>query len=316
MKSAAERSIEALTWASVAIWLGFALIAQILSYTWLVVMVLSIILLSSAIYQRSRGWNTGLSIWIFGIWMAVFSVIELVSGMVEAITGTGGLNIGLVVYLGIALISMGVAVALRTVQGSSLVPSQQAGQRAYADDAGSRAPRYIQEDLSSGYIEPQTGQGGSRRGRSRDYGRSGDYTDQPTQRVAQDAGYDQPPQGGRTSTRAAQAPRRGRQQDYAYDQPPAYDQPEDEGYDQPGSYDQPAADRYEEPTQYAPQEGYRSARSTGRRPAERRRPSPQQQSVPRSRSAQAAPPDLESRVEDIIRRSRERRAQPPEDLPY
>ena len=86
MKTAAERSIEALTWAAVVIWLGFALVAHILNYVWLVVMMLGIILLSSAIYQRSRGWHTSLSLWIFGIWMAVFSVLETVSSLVAAVT--------------------------------------------------------------------------------------------------------------------------------------------------------------------------------------------------------------------------------------
>ena len=62
-KQPAERVIEALTWASVVIWLGFALIAHILNYVWLIVLVLSVILLSSAIYQRSRNWETSLAIW-------------------------------------------------------------------------------------------------------------------------------------------------------------------------------------------------------------------------------------------------------------
>lgn len=55
MKTRGEKSIEALTWASVVMWLGFALIMHLLDYAWLVLMVLGIILLSSAIYQRSRG---------------------------------------------------------------------------------------------------------------------------------------------------------------------------------------------------------------------------------------------------------------------
>lgn len=121
MKTTAERSIEALTWASVVIWLGFALVAHLLGYVFLVVMVLGIILLSSAIYQRSQGWHTSLSIWIFGIWMAVFSVVELVNMLLQVINGGDGLGIDLWVYLGIALVSMGVAVVLRTVSAPSVL---------------------------------------------------------------------------------------------------------------------------------------------------------------------------------------------------
>ncbi|MCD4685306.1 MAG: hypothetical protein K8S97_05165, partial [Anaerolineae bacterium] len=116
-KTSAERTFEALTWAAVVIWLGFILMIGAVGESWLILMVLGTILLSSAIYQRSRNWETSLSIWIFGIWMAVFSVIEMVNEIVGQVNGTDGLNIDLGVYLGIALVSMGVATILRMIQG-------------------------------------------------------------------------------------------------------------------------------------------------------------------------------------------------------
>jgi hypothetical protein len=157
MKTNAERTIEALTWAAVVIWLGFALIAHILGYAWLVVMVLGIILLSSALYQRSRGWHTALSLWIAGIWMAVFSVVAIVDELVGAINNDGGLGIDLWVYLGIALVSMGVAVVFRHTQGPGVVTegrtsSRQREQRSY--ERRPQVPRRVQEDMSSGWTEP------------------------------------------------------------------------------------------------------------------------------------------------------------------
>ena len=111
MKTKAERSIEALTWAAVIIWLGFALVTHLLGYVWLIVMVLGIILLSSAIYQRSQGWQTSLALWVAGIWMAVFSVIEILGAFVSALNNDQHRP---VVYMGIALVSMGVAVVCAT----------------------------------------------------------------------------------------------------------------------------------------------------------------------------------------------------------
>jgi len=240
----AERSIEALTWASVVIWLGFALITHILGYVWLVLMVLGIILLSSAIYQRSRGWNTSVFTWIAGIWMAVFSVVEVVDELVGALNNKeSGLGIDIWVYLGIALVSMGVAVILRNAHVSPSVfesgarKTSRASSSRYAaqeDDLGRAqrrapvVPRQVKEDYSVGSTENTTGRRSSR-----------------TPRV--------------------------------------------------DNYRARPADRYEQPVQQQPvQQRSQPGRA---RPADRRRTASQVQE----------PDDLESRVEDIIRRSRERR---------
>lgn len=184
IKSNAERTIEALTWAAVVIWLGFCLIAHLLGYPWLVVMVLGIILLSSAIYQRSRGWHTSLSIWIAGIWMAVFSVVAVSDEIVDALDGegSGGLGIDLWVYLGIALVSMGVAVVMRSAQMAGLVGgderqparsrTRQARERYTSeprpsDQRRSAAPRRVEEDHSSGYVEPARASRSARSSRPR-----------------------------------------------------------------------------------------------------------------------------------------------------
>lgn len=278
MKTAAERSIEALTWAAVVIWLGFALVAHILNYVWLVVMMLGIIFLSSAIYQRSRGWHTSLSLWIFGIWMAVFSVLETVSTLVAAVTGGKGLGIDLWVYLGIALVSMGVAVVFRTIQGPQIATSpRMSAQR--GDTAGyTRSNRYaapgrVNEDLSSGYAPAPQDQAqydtySSSRGRR-------------TQRSAQyNQGFEQlPPEDQYT-----QPSQRGQ-----------YQPPADDYQNAPPA---PRSRRQQPPPAPAPRE---------RSPQRRARPAPE-------------PNDLESRVDDIIRRSRDRRggsgSGSGEDLPY
>lgn len=303
MKSAAERSIEALTWASVVIWLGFALVAHILNYVWLVVMVLGIILLSSAIYQRSRGWQTSLSIWIFGIWMAVFSVIETVSAMLGSLD-SGGLTIDLWVYLGIALVSMGVAVVLRSVQGPSLASAKPRAAQSDEITGYGRAPvrattpRRVDEDYSAGYIPPPGSE-------SQYYDESSQYGGQRAQR------YDDSTQYSRRAD-AYNQPARGDSYEYAPQQGYDYDQQpqQDYYYEQPGQpqpqddyapdWDQPA------PSRRAPAPGDRRRSARGR--SERGR-----------RTARRAdePSDLESRVEDIIRRSRERRDQvTDDDLPY
>jgi hypothetical protein len=285
VKTAAERSIEALTWAAVVIWLGFALVAHILNEAWLVVMMLGIILLSSAIYQRSRGWQTSLSLWVFGIWMAVFSVLEIVSQIVAAVTGSNGLGIDLWVYLGIALVSMGVAVVFRTLQGPQIGASPRAsaqrGDTGYTRAGQYAAPGQVNEDLSSGYVSPTQDQ----------YGNYGTSRGQPVQRPPQ---YNQ-------------------QDNYGYGQQPA----DDAQYTQPaprGSYQQPANDfqnappvsRGGRPVQQPPAPAPRE-RAPQSRPQRRARPAPE-------------PNDLEARVDDIIRRSRERRGSSEsgsgEDLPY
>jgi hypothetical protein len=179
-KTGPERTIEALTWAGVVMWLGFSLIMlrPVQDYVWLIVMVLGIILLSSAIYQRSRGWQTSMMIWIAGVWMAVFSVIELVDEIIRAISTSGdGLQIDLWVYLGIALISMGLAVVLKNLH----VPTPTTGRTGYTEQRTSRysqtsqAPRRVEEDLSSAYLPPTTTTSrapSARRARPADSGRT------------------------------------------------------------------------------------------------------------------------------------------------
>lgn len=304
MKSPAERSIEALTWASVVIWLGFMLVTGGLSYAWLVLMVLGIILLSSAIYQRSRNWETSLAIWIFGIWMAVFSVIETVNEIVKGMNEGQGLSIDLSVYLGIALVSMGVASVLKIIQGPRFTdtlggsrnrgtydPQMTAsGQRTSTNLERDYRPRIIQDDLNSGSFPaqgPRVYQPGEdwqpanrRTARTQNRTRQTVVTQQDLQ-----ADYDDPntPVFTRTS-------------DYRYDRARAQE-PADLGaqhYDD--LYDERSWDAPPQTQRYVP-------------PA----PEPDR---PRSGQRGPAPDDLEARVEDIIRRSRERRNISSDDLPY
>lgn len=252
MKSRGERSIEALTWAAVVMWLGFALIMHLLEYAWLVLMVLGIILLSSAIYQRSRGWNTSLMIWIGGVWMAIFSVIEVTNEIVAALSTSGeGLDIDMWVYLGIALISMGLAVVLQHIQPPSLTQSG-SSTRNTQDRAANVIPRRVAEDYSSGYFPP----------------------DGAVQSLT--SGTEPVPGASRARAIAEQAGAASAR---------------------PRSID-PAvgAVRAQRPAQPRATSSRRRAR-----PAE----------------PTATPSDLESRVEDIIRRSRQRRGQDAgDDLPY
>ncbi len=238
MKSNLERSVEALTWATVVIWLGFVLIFS--PPVWLVLMILSIILLTSAIYQRSRGWQTSMMIWIAGVWMAVFSVVEIVSEFIDTVTGEH-IVVSPLVYLGITLISMGLAVVFRMMQIPTLT-APDAGARSRSSARGRAAvdpvvqqrsviPRQIQEDRSTGY-------------------------------------YASPGQ------RAAQQPRSRQIQD-------PRDQP------------LPGADQYTQPVQQ------RTSQS-------RVQPRVQPRSQPAPPPSEV-PSDMENRVEDIIRRSRERR---------
>ena len=259
MKSRGERSVEALTWAAVVMWLGFALIMHLLEYAWLVLMVLGIILLSSAIYQRSRGWHTSLFIWIGGVWMAIFSVIEVTNEIVSALSTDGeGLQIDLWVYLGIALISMGLAVVLRHIQPPTL--AQNSGGRTSALDSQDRAaniiPRRVAEDYSSGYFPP----------------------DGAVQSLTSGATEAAP----NTSRARAIAAQSGAVTGRA--------RPAD-----------PSAGGW---TQRAPSQPRSTRAGSSRRV--------------RSAAPAEAPSDLESRVEDIIRRSRERRGQEGGDdsLPY
>jgi hypothetical protein len=247
VKTNSERSIEALTWAAVIIWAGFAFIMHLVDYPWLLLMVLSIILLTSAIYQRSRGWHTSLLIWVAGVWMAVFSVIEVVNEIVKVMNDGDGLQIDIWVYAGIVLISMGLAVVLRNLQAPT--PSS----RRPEQERPPIVPTQIQDDMSSGYLAPG---GGSSRV----------YTDS----------YTDPRTSGMTS---------GFTSNVTQDLPVQQSRPQQPRQQQSRPVEQPSQ---------------RSSRS-------RRRSRPASGSAP-------APNDLESRVEDIIRRSRERRDQ--DNLPY
>lgn len=312
MKSSAERTVEALTWAAVVMWLGFALVTHILGYAWLVVMVLGLILLSSAIYQRSQGWHTSLSIWVFGIWMAVFSVLETVSGLIEA-TGGSGLNIDLWVYLGVALLSMGVAVIFRLVNPNALLGHGRAPQprdERFGNDPRPYVPRHVVEQSSAVYTTPPRGRGQSARRRD-DYGYEAGAREEAQ---AADYGYQRAPI--RRDPYAAP--------DYSSTRPVARRRPAREHY---------AADDYEYAAeeQAGPGEEYASYTPADEiasepedyvapaRPALPRRPDDRRRAARRGRRpAQPgqAPADLQARIDDIIRRSRERRNIPPEDLPY
>ncbi|MBI5961584.1 MAG: hypothetical protein HY866_22780 [Chloroflexi bacterium] len=326
MRTPAERSIEVLMWSSIIIWLGLALLADLLVFTWLITIVLSVILLSSAIYQHSQGWHTSLGIWVFGIWMAVFSVIEIVSELIAAITGTDGLNIDLGVYLGVALVSMGVASVFRTIRvggqgGAAYAPDQTGRQRTTSTATGntrSRSPRRMDTQSNSAYTPPVRGQSGRRSSRQ-----PADYrTNQDDQfdQALEEYGYDEPEAANsRGSSRADSSARTGRQSAYTTGRQqsaqrtarqPASRTPQRGGRQDDYGYT-PAneVDDYGGPTQSLP-----DSSRTPRRTDDRRRANP----VGGRREAPASDTssELESRVEDIIRRSRDRRTQPPEDLPY
>jgi hypothetical protein len=313
-------------WSAIIIWLGFALLAHLLTYPWLIMIVLSVILLSSAIYQHSQGWHTSLSTWVFGIWMAVFSVIELVSELIAGLTGTAGLNVDLGVYLGVALVSMGVAAVFRTMQvgggqaGAAYSPNRTGRQRAaaaYEGDSRPRGPRRMDTQSNTAYTPPVRGGTSGRRGgrRGSDYRANRDDLFEDS---LEDYGYDQPEASGRRRDYNADVPdaRTGRQSAYstgrqqaaqparqsARSTPARGGRQDDYGY-------QPEADQYGGPTQRVPGSVH------PRRTDDRRRANPAG-ARRSSRAADEASADLENRVEDIIRRSRERRTQPPEDLPY
>lgn len=311
MKSTAERTVEALTWAAVVIWLGFALVAHILNYAWLVVLVLGFILLTSAIYQRSHGWHTSLSIWVFGIWMAVFSVLEIVSTLIEA-TGGPGLNIDLWVYLGVALLSMGVAVIFRMVNPNALLGSTPPRRAEGYEEGVARpyVPRHVFEQSSAVYTAP-----------TRDRGRS--------PRRQQRYNYEQPPSDRPSADSYGDERRPTRRDPYATpDYRPA----------RPAEPRRPARDRYaaddyefaaeelagseDEGSSYAPEDeslGEPGRYTAPRAPSLPRRPDDRRRAVrPGRRPSPTAetPADLQARIDDIIRRSRERRNVPPEDLPY
>jgi hypothetical protein len=379
-KSSAERTFEALTWAAVVIWLGFILVINAVNASWLILMVLGIIFLSSAIYQRSRNWETSLSIWIFGIWMAVFSVIEIVNEIVGQVNGSEGLNITLGVYLGIALVSMGVAAILRMIQGPRVgrnVPSNvNVDYDRYGSGSAGGRESYGPREYDAGRTYSD-GQGYSAQQSRAAYD---DPRAQPT-RDPRDRGYDPRAQPARNprdrgyDPRAQPAPD---PRDRGYDpraQPPR--DPRDPGYDPRragGTYG--SSDPYNDQTQYAEDDyggyqsqpvddrGYDPRAQPARDPRQRgyqdqyqnqpqdqyayddgnqddvyddydyyeepewdAAPQVQQQQPPRQRRRRPVntnePSDLESRVEDIIRRSRERRSgaaqagdMPPDDLPY
>lgn len=322
-KSPAERSIEALTWASIVIWLGFMLVAGGLQQTWLVLMVLGIILLSSAIYQRSRHWETSLSIWIFGIWMAVFSVVETVNMLVGTLDEGAGLNIDLSVYLGIALVSMGVAGILRTVQGPRA--SSRRTEQEYTGAERDPRPRIVTDNFGAGHWSaPGTDaySTSSRGGRAPDQTRYGTQARQgtpadpygtpaPTDRYAT---YDQPTTYADSASRGYQEASQPVRGGYSYDtggQPVQGGYSYDAGGQSPQVHDPYAAasdyDYYDEKDWDAPPQ-------VQQRMVQRE---PPRQERRRARGDDAAN-DLQARVEDIIRRSRERRNISPDDmdLPY
>jgi hypothetical protein len=262
MKTTAERSVEALTWAAVVIWLGFALVTHLLGYAWLVVMVLGLILLSSAIYQRSRGWQTSLSLWISGIWMAVFSVVEVVNAFITAMNNGDGLNIDVWVYLGIALLSMGVAVVLKYLQAPSM--------------GVTAADRRV---ASRGDVRAQTGV----------------IPQQPYTRQGATSSYSSNwPNVSHEGTSSASWPPAG--QDAGQEQSQAYGSS--------GSWEPQSGSWEEDNWDNSPRRTASSRRRTSRRA-----PAPRQPARPANQ-----PSDLEARVEDIIRRSRERRGS--DNLPY
>ena len=353
MKSAAERTVEALTWAAVVIWLGFALVAHLLGYVWLVVLVLSIILLSSAIYQRAHGWHTSLSIWVFGVWMAVFSMLEIVSMLIGAAGDGEGLNIDLWVYLGVALVSMGLAVIFRMINPNALMGEAGAvGRRGrrYEGDPRPYVPRHVVEESSAAYLptpqeRAERGYGRARREEPLYEERPGGYagTDeyaygdsQPAPRPRREHHFRPPGHERRPA-----APDQGLYQepyeqraDYRYGEAePPYTPADEARYSEPAPYAPDAGYVADEQAPYAPDAGYvaggqapytpapdyASAPPGGyaprapRRPDDRRRAARQPASQPRPAEA---PSDLQARIDDIIRRSRERRNEPPEDLPY
>jgi hypothetical protein len=259
MKSTAERRVEALAWASVLIWLGMSLLMGLLAYVWLVVMVLSIILLSSAIYQRARGWHTSLSIWVFGIWMAIFSVVEVLNEFIRAINDGEGLDITLGIYLGIALVSMGVAAVLRNIQAPGGDEDDRRDRRARErtpdrEEGGRRPfiPRQVESTQSSGWSTPSRARA-EREPRAREHA---EMETVPERRASE-------------RVQQTRQPSRAEQQTRARPQSPGQ-------------------------------------RRQGSRPSQRR-----------TRRAEE-PSDLEARVEDIIRRNRQRRGASPDDeeLPY
>jgi hypothetical protein len=255
MKTGFERSVEMMTWAAVFIWIGLVLIMQLWSYPWVVFLVLGIVLLSSALYQRARGWDTSLFIWISGIWMAVFSVMEVVREMVGAVSGEAW-SISWVVYAGITLISLGIAVVFRGVSfgghEDSLDrysnPASSARRRSTSTRREPQIPRQITtDDRSTGWASPDD---------------------------------DYPPRtsSSRSSSRNQSLP----EDDY----PP-----------------RASSSRTSSRNQYPPEDDYPPRTSSSRTSSRTQQPVER----PRQSAPAEDPNDLEQRVEDIIRRSREKR---------
>ena len=296
-KSVAERTVESLTWALVVIWLGVMLIAGGLQYAWLVMMVLGIILLTSAIYQHMQGWETSYAIWIFGVWMAVFSVVELADEFIAAANDGRGLGIDLGVYLGIALISMGVASMLRLLRGAGkgaiggTLPNGSYAPTEYPTAAPTIRPHVVQDRTGTGMYGP------SRYRPEATAGPNAPTWDRQARPVHETVSRYSRPDARTAYARSEdayseyddyRAPSR-----YGEEQMPLYGDTE---YDAFGDdYD----DMLDDPDEL-PQMRYSS-----RRPARRARPVP-----PPPEDADA----LTSRVEDIIQRSRKRRDLGPEDL--
>ncbi len=287
--------------------------------------------------------------------MAVFSVLETVSALVGAGSGGRGLNIDLWVYLGVALLSMGAAAILRSVN-SNMLSSLTGGTGTPTSQVTGFIPRPVEDDLSSGWVDPYASSGQYGGAPSGQYGATSAQTgwtpptsEQPTyqtqwgqpaagptngpayqtgwEQTAQtgyQAGWSQPgqvqstqwhqggqwqpPQGQPTQWQADQWQSNQWQQPDQWQQPAAQD-PYAAGYNvpptQPGVWGQAAYGSAPE-ANYSPwQQPQQPLRPT-------ERPIPQPGQLP-----QANPTDLEARIADIIRRSRERRGMgPDDDLPY
>ena len=341
MKTPAERAIESLTWAAVVIWLGLVLVMGLLDYTFLVMVVLGITLLSSAIYQRSQGWHTSVTIWIFGVWMAVFSVVEMVDAIVAAASGSG-LGISLGVYLGIALVSMGVAFTIRTLQQ----PTDQAAIGPTGRFERSEGTQYNQQ-LKAGWVPPVPTDDNYSSGWTRTDNRADNYAgsssadwppsgsrqtnstrantpsyEERTQRQDLDAGWGAPAsssRGSRPNLDAGWGDVGGEEQGYGYEQTQVDRQSSnlDSRWEMPQQpqqnygYQQPQDD-YDYQQDY----DYWEEEADPNRPADARRRA--RRAPRRATNTDDVPDDLQSRVDDIIRRSRERRGQATldDELPY
>lgn len=81
-KSEAEQRVESATFGAMLILLGVtALIPN--EGDWLFPLVAAVILLGSALYQRSQGWHISGATWVFGMLFAIAAVLELTGGILD-----------------------------------------------------------------------------------------------------------------------------------------------------------------------------------------------------------------------------------------